>query len=47
MLRIACLNDTGQLGSELFTDPLVGGSEAMRPKGTSCQASIGGSLVNT
>ena len=38
MLRIACLNETGQLGSELFTYPLVGGSEAMMPNGTSVKA---------
>ena len=31
MLRIACLNETGELGSRLFTYPLVGGSKAMMP----------------
>ena len=38
MLRIACLNETGQLGSDLFNYPLVGGSEAMMPNGTSVKA---------
>ena len=31
MLRIACLQQTGELGSRLFTYPLVGGSKAMMP----------------
>ncbi len=35
MLRIACLAQTGQMGSRLFTYPLTGGSEAMMPNGTS------------
>lgn len=35
MLRIACLAQTGELGSRLFTYPLTGGSEAMSPNGTS------------
>ena len=31
MLRISCLQQTGQLGSQLFTYPLMGGSKAMMP----------------
>ncbi len=38
MLRIACLNETGELGSRLFTYPLVGGSHAMMPNGTTVKA---------
>ncbi len=40
MLRIACLDETHQLGNLLFTYPLVGGSEAMRPNGNSVHAMI-------
>lgn len=35
MLRVACLDQTHQLGELLFTYPLVGGSDAMRPNGSS------------
>ena len=38
MLRIACLNETGELGSRLFTYPLVGGSKAMKPDGVTVKA---------
>lgn len=38
MLRIACLHETGKMGEKLFTYPLVGGSEAMMPNGTSVKA---------
>lgn len=38
MLRIACLNETGELGSRLFTYPLVGGSKAMMPDSVTVKA---------
>ena len=38
MLRIACLNETGELGSRLFTYPLVGGSKAMKPDSVTVKA---------
>lgn len=38
MLRIACLYRTGELGSRLFSYPLVGGSQSMYINGTSVKA---------
>ena len=38
MLRIACLHRCGKMGQELFTYPLVGGSRAMVPDGTTVRA---------
>lgn len=38
MLRIACLNETGELGNRLFTYPLVGGSKAMMPDSVTVKA---------
>jgi len=38
MLRIACLNETGEMGSRLFTYPLVGGSKAMFPDSVTVKA---------
>lgn len=38
MLRIACLHETGELGSRLFTYPLVGGSKAMMPDSVTVKA---------
>ena len=38
MLRIACLNETGNLGSRLFSYPLVGGSKSMIPDSVTVKA---------
>lgn len=38
MLRISCLYRTGELGSRLFSYPLVGGSQSMYINGTSVKA---------
>lgn len=38
MLRIASLNGTGKLGSQLFTYPLIGGSKAMMPDSVTVKA---------
>lgn len=38
MLRISCLEQTSQLGESLFYYPLVGGSEVMRPNGSSVRS---------
>lgn len=40
MLRIASLQETGRLGDQLFTYPLVGGSKAMMPDSVTVKALI-------